>query len=127
MQKQIAFKAQFNAADLKLLAKDIQPYEQRDMDLTMIYTLVKYLKELPGKCAKFVKILDHSDKVYLYELHIDGQKVDAGRTFHDIPGEACRMALENYTKPKIYWDDLEEMYRENSGITMSDFLKLAIK
>ena len=136
MQKQIGFKAQFNAADLKLLAKDIQRYE-RDVDLTMIYTLVKYLKELPGKCAKFVKGKTDSPKSYLYELHIDNQKVAVGRTFSDNSGEACREALINYTtdvnpvynnlKHRIGWDELQDMYRENSGIAISDLLKLAIK
>ena len=136
LTKQTAFKAQFNTADLKLLAKDIQPYE-RDVDLTMIYTLVKYLKELPGKCAKFVKGKTETPKSYLYELHIDNQKVAVGRTFSDNPGEACRGALIDYTTDcnsaysnlshRIGWDELQDMYSENSGITMSDLLNIAIK
>ena len=95
----MSFKAQFMADDLKLLLKDIGPAEKNYIDNILIYTLVKYMKELPGKCAKFIRgnIIENNPKWYRYELHIDGQNVASGPTFHNNPGEACRNALTLYT------------------------------
>ena len=117
-----------------MLAKDIS-IRERDIDLSTIYTMVEYLKELPGRCATFVKGKINTPKAYLYELHIDGKKVTEGRTFNDNPGEACRAALSEYTvdcggsynnlKHRIDYEEFTEMCMDNNDKNVNDLLKLA--
>lgn len=117
--RQQNFKAKFSKYDVNQF---VQELEFKDIDdIPKLYTMLEYIKNLPGKLAKLNKI------GYWCQVCIDGKSLTSDRryftAFHALEDATINRKntlIKETPLPRLSEEEYEDMFYRNSKKTVKD-------